>query len=179
MMCKQVNSLNVSSSTTCMSACLLYCTCSYYNIGWCTGLFHFLRVNCLDTQWVVHERTIGRLLLTWRRRGTQNKRWPAFSDWVSARECSFLAGSLRALNLSSSHNKPLTHFVITAKLSVSLWVDSKHLSRKVLGYPMDLHHALKSKYNSRRSVAWSEDTRYKVGRYLFTQDNINCEYILV
>jgi hypothetical protein len=155
-MCKQVYLLNISSSTTCMSACLLYCTCSYYNTGWRTGLFHFLRGNCLNTQWVVHERTIRRLLLTWRRRGTQNKRWPAFSDWVSARECSFLAGSLRALNLSSSHNKLLTHFFITAKLSVSLWVDSKRLSRKVLGYPIDLHRALKSKYDSRRSIAWSE-----------------------
>ena len=162
-----------------MPACLLYCTCSYYNTGWCTRLFHFLRVNCLNTQWVVHERTIRRLILTWRRRGTQNKRWPAFSDWVSARECSFLAGSLRALNLSSSHNKPLTHFVITAKLSVSLWVGSKHQSLKVLGYRMDLHDALKSKHNSRRSVVWSEDTRYKEGRYLFKQDINNCKYILV
>ena len=178
-MCKQVYSLKASSCTTCMSACLLYCTCSYYNTGWCTGLFHFWRVNCLNTQWVVHERTIRRLLLTWRRRGTQNKRWLAFSDWVSARDCSFLAGSLRAQNLSSSHNKPLTHFVITAKLSVSLWVDSKHLSRKVLGYPIDLHHALKPKYNSRCSVAWSEETRCNVVRHLFKQDIIKCVYILV
>jgi len=153
MMCKQVHSLKVSSSTTCTSACLLYWTCSYYNTWWCTGLFHFLRVNYLNTQWVVHERTIRRLLLTWRCQGTQNKRWPVFSDWVSARDCSFWVGSLRALNLSSSYNKPLTHFVITAKLSVSLWVDSKQLSRKVLGYPIDLHHALKSKYNSRCSLS--------------------------
>jgi len=151
MMCKQVHSLKVSSSTTWTSACLLYCTCSYNNIGWCTGLLHFLGVNCLNTQWVVHERTIRRLMLTWRRLGTQNKRWPAFSDWVSARDFSFLAGSLRALNRSSSHNKPLTLFVITAKLSVSHWVDSKHLSRNVLRYPIGLQHALKSKYNSRCS----------------------------
>ena len=174
MMCKHLYSLNVSSSLNCVSACLLFCTCSYYNTGWCTGLLHFLRVNCLNTQWVAHERTICRLLLTWRRRGTQNKRWPPFSDWVSARECSFLACSVRALNLSSSHNTPLTHFVITAELSVSLWVDSKHLSRKFLGYPIDWHHVLKSNYNSRCSVAWSN-----ISRPLFKQDIINCECILV
>jgi hypothetical protein len=69
-------------------------TCSYYNTGWSTtGLLHFLRVSCLKHNGCCTSEHSRHLLLARRRRGTQNNRWPAFSDWVSARKLSFLACS--------------------------------------------------------------------------------------